>query len=289
MERRRASRKQLSLFEADQGDLPFDEYVSPEPQLITRSGEQLSLFEGRVPLLGEIETALVDGDFPLARAAYDRLRDTYPAEGSVSFFEFLSLIQRDLWTAPLGQEERLSVWGTVSKRYVTGARLYRGIRDGFFRRLFRVETARDVAVSHPWVAADVANYLLSAGEWRSEREVVRDVLLAGNELKPLAYEDASVSDLLGEEGEPEWLASLGAIRLLWPRPLADGSDLAKLSSPLPEDERGKALDFWFCLCVSGIGGRLPEETRQNAHRRMKQLNRTFHEEYMTGRSVGTTR
>jgi hypothetical protein len=152
--------------------------------------------------------------------------------------------------------------------------------------LLRIERARDLAVSDPWVAADVANHLVSAGDWRGEREVVRDVLLAGNELKPLAFEDASVSDLLGEEGAPEWLASLGAIRRLWPRLVPEGSDLAKLFSPIPADERARALDFWFCLCVSGMGARVPEETRRDAHRRMKQLNRVLHEEFMTGRSVG---
>ncbi len=288
MVHRRASRKQLSLFEADQGDLPFEAYVSSEPQPVAHSGEQLLLFEGKVPLVGEIETALFDADFRLARAAHDRLRSTYRDDGSVPFFEFLSLISPDIWTGSLGQDERLSVWKIVATRYPTDSPPYRAIRDGFFRRLLRMEKAPDLAVSHPWVAADVANHLLSAGEWRSEREVVRDVLLAGNELKPLAFEDPSVSDLLGEEGEPEWLASLGAIRRLWPRPFPDSNDLSRLSSPIPDDDRGKALDFWFCLCVSGMGTRLPEQTRRNAHRRMKQLNGVLHEEFMSGRSVGTS-
>lgn len=218
--------------------------------------------------------------------------DTFQA-GAISWTSQVVVLSRS-WSplpdrsAPVGQEERLSVWRAVSSRYVTGSPLFGGIRDGFFRRLLRVESARELAVSHPWVDADVANYLLSAGEWRSEREVVRDVLLARNELKPLAFEDASVSDLLAEEGELEWLASLGAIRLLWPRNPPDESDLLKLSSPLPEDERAKALVFWFCLCVSGMGKRVPEETRQNAHRRMKQLNQAFHEEFMAGRSVRAT-
>lgn len=276
-------RRQLSLFDVDQGDLPFDAYPTSEPQLATGWGEQLLLFEGRVPLVGEIETALLDGDFREAREAYDRLRGTYPEDDSVSFFEFLSAIPHDIWTAPIGQEKLLSVWRTVSSRYVAGSPLFRGVRDGFFGRLLRGESARELAVSYPWVASDIANHLLSVGEWRSEREVVRDALLAGCELKPLAFEDAPVSDLLGEEGAPEWLASLGAIRLLWPRAPAGPSELANLTSPLPEDERAKALDFWFCLCVSGMGRRLPEETRQNAHRRMKQLNPAFHAEFMEGR------
>ncbi len=287
MVQRRASGKQMSLFEADQADLPFERCVPSEPPLAARAGEQLSLFEGKVPLVGEIEAAVVDGDYRSARAAYDRLRNTYPADGSVAFFGFLTLIPHDFWTASLSREERLSVWRTVAKRYPSDSRVYRAVRDGFFRRLLRLETTRDLAVSDPWVAADVANHLLSAGDWRAEREVVRDSLLGGNELKPLAFEDESVSDLLGEEGGPEWLASLGAIRLLWPRLAVDSGDLAKLSGRIPEDDRAKALDFWFCLCVSGMGGRLPEETRRSAHRRMKQLNPAFHEEFMDGRRVGT--
>ncbi len=287
MARRGVPGRQWSLFEADQGDLPFDAYHSSEPKVGAQSPEQLSLFEGKVPLVGEIESALADGDYGLARAAYDRLRSTYPEDGSVAFFEFLSLIPPGVWTAPMRLEERLSVWRTIAARHATGTPFHRAIRDGFFRRLLRIERASALAVSHAWVAPDVANHLRSAGDWRAGREVVRDVLLAGEQLKPLAFDDGDVSDVLGEEGEPEWLASLGAIRRIWPRLLPKTSDMERLSAPIPAEEREKALDFWFCLSVSGIGTRLPEETRRNAHRRMKQLNPLLHEEFMTGRRMGT--
>jgi hypothetical protein len=172
----------LSLFEADQGGLAFEACAPSGPPLPAEAGEQLSLFEGRTPLVSELEAALFDGDYPSAQAAYERLRSTYPEDGSVSFFEFLLLIPRDFWTAPLGREERLAVWRTISSRYPVDSRPYRAAREGFFRRLFRLERARDVSLSNPWVAADVANHLLNAGDWRGEREVVRDLLLAGHEL-----------------------------------------------------------------------------------------------------------
>jgi hypothetical protein len=274
------------LFEADQRDLPFEVYVPSEPLPVAQPAEQLLLFEGKVPMVGEVERAVLDGDFRLAREAYDRLRITYPADAAVSFFRFLSHIRPDIWTASLGCDERLSAWKTLATLYATGSPLYRAVRHGFFRRLLQLDNARDLALSQPWVAADVANHLWSAREYHLERELVRDLLLAGNELPPLAFEDESVSDLLGEEGMPEWLAGLGAIRDLWPRPPPDGNGPERLRSPIPVDERAKALDFWFCLCVSGMGARLPEETRHDAHRRMKQLNPTLHEEFMPGHSVG---
>lgn len=149
--------------------------------------------------------------------------------------------------------------------------------------------ARNLAVEHPWAAPDVANHLVFAQEWRAAREAVRDVLLAGNELRPLEFEDPAVFDLLGEEGAPEWLASLGAIRRLWPRHTLELENPAaiqtRLAAELPKTDREAALDFWFCLCVSGLGSRIPEDVRHSAHRRMKQLHSALHEEYMTGSRV----
>lgn len=276
MEHRQLSRRQLSLFEADQAELPFDAYVLPEPQ----PGEQLLLFEGRIPLVGEVETAFLDGDFREAMRAYARLHSTYPTDAAVAAFHFLLEIPDDLWEETRSDEERVSVWEHVVSRR-------RGTRDGFFRRWLRTTDGRNLAASHPAVAPDIANHLLSAGDRSTGRKVVRDVLIAGHELRPLAFDDLAVSDLLGEEGTPEWLASLGAIRHVWPRTIPDEAHTEALATaltvPLPEDECARALDFWFCLCVSGLGGRVPEEVRRNAHRRMKRLHPRFHEEFMTGR------
>lgn len=78
MARHKVSRKQLSLFEADQADLPFDAYAPLEPRPLARPGEQLPLFEGKTPLLGEVTAGVLEADFHAAREAYERLRESYP-------------------------------------------------------------------------------------------------------------------------------------------------------------------------------------------------------------------
>jgi len=289
MTRRKPSRRQLSLFEADQADLPFDAYAPPEPQPVARPGEQLPLFEGKVPLVGEVATAVLDADFVAARSAYDRLRESYPADEAVSSFEFLLSVPKDFWSGSRADDERLAMWRMVAQKHQGQAHAHRAAREGFFRRQLALTKASDLAVAHPWVASDVANQLLSMGEWRAARDVVRDVLLTGYELRPLAFEDGVVCDLLGEEGAPAWLASLGAIRSVWPRQSLEIENLeqvrTRLSTELPEGEHERALDFWFCLCVSGLGSRVDEELRYGAHRRMKQLHPALHEEFMSGRPV----
>ncbi len=289
MVRHKVSRKQLSLFEADQADLPFDAYAPPVPRPLARSGEQLPLFEGKTPLLGEVTVGVVEADFQAARKAYERLRETYPMDESVSAFEFLSSVPDDLWTETRSDDERLSVWQAVAPFFPANSTGYLKARDGFFRRLLATTDARELVVAHPLIAPVVANHLLDAGDWNVARECIRDALLAGKELKPLAFEDQAVSDLLGEEGSAEWLASLGAIRRLWPRHTADFEITAvihtRLSAELPDTDREKALDFWFCLSNSGPASRIPEGVRHSAYRRMKQLHPMLHEEFVTGQRV----
>ena len=289
MARHKDSRKQLSLFEADQADLPFDAYLPPEPRPLAQPGEQLPLFEGKTPLVGEVTAGVLKADFRAAREAYERLRESYPMDKSVSSFEFLSSVPDDFWSETRSDEERLSVWQAVAQCFQTNSTGYLKARDGFFRRLLTIVDARELVVAHPSFAPDIANHLLSADEWNLARECLRDVLLAGKELKPLAFQDQVVSDLLSEEGAPEWLASLGAIRRLWSRHTTALENPAviqtRLSADLPENDREKAVDFWFCLCNSGLASRIPEGIRHSAHRRMKQLHPTLHEEFMTGRRV----
>lgn len=289
MARHTGSRKQLSLFEADQADLPFDAYVPPEPRPLAQPGEQLPLFEGKTPLLGEVMTGVIDADFHAAREAYGRLRESYPMDESVSSFEFLLSVPNDLWTETRSDEERLSVWQAVAQSLPRNSPGYLKARDGFFGRLLTVTDARELVVAYPLIAPDIANHLLRTGDWNDARECVRDVLLAGNELTPLAFEDHAVSDLLGEEGAPEWLASLGAIRRLWSRYTTEFENAARaqtrLSADLPENDREKAIDFWFCLCISGLASRIPEGIRHSAHRRMKRLHPMLHNEFMTGQRV----
>ena len=170
------------------------------------------MFEGKTPLLGEVMTGVLDADFNAAREVYERLRESYPRDEGVSSFEFLLSVPDDLWTETRSDEERLAVWQAVAQSLPRNSAGYLMARDGFFRRLLAVTDARELVVTHPLIAPDIANHLLGAREWNVPRDYVRDVLLAGKELKPLAFEDQAVSDLLGEEGAPEWLASLGAIR-----------------------------------------------------------------------------
>ena len=141
MARHKDSRKQLSLFEADQADLPFDAYLPPEPRPLAQPGEQLPLFEGKTPLVGEVTAGVLKADFRAAREAYERLRESYPMDKSVSSFEFLSSVPDDFWSETRSDEERLSVWQAVAQCFQTNSTGYLKARDGFPLRLCKARRA----------------------------------------------------------------------------------------------------------------------------------------------------
>ena len=85
----------------------------------------------------------------------------------------------------------------------------------------------------------VAETLVAIGETARARLLVRDTLLAGGEISDIA-EDQPVADLLSEDLEPQWLASLGAIRRLVLR-------LAECRAALPQPVLHAARRRLKCL------------------------------------------
>ena len=277
---------QPSLFDLDRAGLRFHEHApSPGPAWLE---EQLPLFEGKAPLVGELEAALWDADFERAAEAFERLRETYPDESSIENLGFVAALPRDFWSLSLSVDDRLLRWECMARALGVGSIPWRKARNGFFRRLCSSTDVASLAASHPEAAPDVANSLYDNGETRASRIAVREALLAGRELRSLDFEDVEVAELLSEDEPAAWLASLGAIRLLWPRHLVEPDDASRLeteiSRPLPDEDRARALDFWKCLCISGLGKHIPESIRLDSHRRMKRLHPRLHAEFMGDRS-----
>lgn len=277
-------RSQRSLFLADQVELPFEDDAAPLEPPPAWTEEQLLLFEGPAPLMGGLEQAMWDADFEKAHVLYEELRETYPDIAHA--FEFLSAIPAGLWSEDVPDANRMAHWSSIARALGPGTVRFRRVRDGFFRRLLAESDAGALASSSPAFAPDIANALSAVGERRRAREAVREALLAGNELRPLEFEDPEVADLLGEDEPAPWLASLGAIRFLRRRHEIVVEDVEALErdlgSPLPEDDLAKALDFWRCLCVSALGKSVSEGVLHGAHKRMKRLHPRFHSEYFTG-------
>jgi hypothetical protein len=113
---------------------------------------------------------------------------------------------------------------------------------------------------------------------RNARSLIRDALVTGLRLEPLQFRwDEALADLLAEDEEPPWLASLGVIRRLWPAPPLTPEDIDALLRPCiePASSEQAARVFWSCL--RGAEDRdCPEGALQEARRRMKRLRPEFH-------------
>ena len=102
---------------------------------------------------------------------------------------------------------------------------------------------------------------------------------AAKERPPQRYE--ALADLLAEDLPPRWLACLGRIRRLGPASPATGTEW----EPPVAVARGDAADeepaaaFWRCLRLAESPA-CPDELRQEARRRMKQLHPELHAQFM---------
>jgi hypothetical protein len=258
-------------------EVPDPIAASPEP-----AAGQIDLFAERACLARDLEAALRGGDFDVASRLRRLFEETYGASPETSALSFLEGQADVLASAP--PEEALSVWRRLDLGLEEHPRIRRLLQEGVLRRLLRSHSAADLAAvspaSLPAIALVVASGLTASPEdgQREARRLIRDALLTGLRLEPLEFRwDPPLADLLAEDEEPTWLASLGVIRRLWPAPRPTSEDIDVLSRPFVEPAPGEqaALAFWSCL-RSAEDRDCPERALQEARRRMKRLRPEFH-------------
>ena len=194
--------------------------------------------------------------------------------------------------APIESGERLAGWRTIARELDGGGQRFRKARNAFFQRLFLLESPDELIRCDPECVVPVANTLYELEELTDGGRVVRDALLLGYDIRPLDLEDEALSDLLSEDLSPRWLACFGGLRRVLPLPAPEPHEVAAFEremsasepleplEPLEDDER--ALSFWRCLCVAGLGSSVNERLLQEARKRMKRLNPELHAVYMGG-------
>ena len=230
---------------------------------------------------GALEQALADADFAAARGLCSQIRTTYGEASLPDWAASLEEIQDDVWDCG-DLHELLAAWRLVDAR-LTSLLQGRRFRHGFFLRLFAVHAPETVIAGDATVLPLVTETLVEVGETARARRLVRDALLAGEVISNIA-EDQPVADLLSEDLEPRWLASLGAIRRLWPLPLPDPDEratiCATLDSAAPADDAERAWAFWEVLRLAECRAALPQPVLHAARRRLKCLHPDLHAAYM---------
>lgn len=236
---------------------------------------QLGLFADRAVLSRELEAAITSGRFeegPMLRA---RLEEDFGLD-STQGLDPLARLAGVAWDPP---QTPLAVWVDVDRLLAAQPLLRAQVRTGVFSRLLQSHHPEVLLAARPDCLPAIARVLR---EWpgsspedgrRAARSLVRDSLLAGHPLEALDFrDDAPLADLLAEDRDPRWLACLGRIRRLWPSvpPRAPECD-SRVDHP--------AVAFWDCLRLAE-SAECPDELRQQARRRMKQLDPELHALFM---------
>ena len=278
------SGKPRSLFELDQAELTFDGCIAPSPQESVWQNEQLLLFEGKTPIRGELQEALRRADYEEAQRVLRKLMETYGPDEETEHLGFLHRLDVKIWEKTTDISRRLSIWRDIESQFSCDSRLRRVLRNGFFERLFTWHSPQEAVRRDPEILEDLIQTLYDLGKGIEARTLVRDALLAGHPFGPLDFEDEKISELLSEDLTPQWMASLGSIRHLWPRARPSEDDLSafkeELARPDPTDETERALAFWRAFCIAQLGRSIQERILHEARKRMKKLNPGLHAEYM---------
>lgn len=278
------SGKPRSLFELDRSELPFDECIAPPPKESVWRGEQLPLFEGKIPIRGELQDALRRADYEEAQRVLRKLEETYGSDEETERLDFLHTLDVKIWEETTDFSRRLSIWRHIESRFSDDPFYKRILRNGFFERLFSCHSPQDVVRRDPELAKDAVQTLYDLGKGVEARTLVRDALLAGHPFGPLDFKDEKISELLSEDLTPQWMASLGSIRHLWPRARPSEEDVSaftkELSNPDPTDETQRALAFWRAFHIAQLGRSIRERILLEARKRMKKLHPALHAEYM---------
>jgi hypothetical protein len=279
----RNSRQQRSLFELDQREIPFEE--SPAREAVAEDGpHQLSLFEGKVLLLGELERALLRCDFAAGIRVRQQLADQYGEAAVPSNISFLDKLGPEFWEDSRDLRERMAGRRALEADLPEGSPLHKAVKNCFWEKLLERHSPEEILLFDGCLLPCLFNVLHGLGRQREGRDLVRDRLLSGEVCNPIDFDDEVVNDILAEDLAPQWLASLGALHHVWARPRPSEREIAafekELTEPDPKHEEDRALAFWRCLSIAQRGRSLPETLLHDARRRMKRLNPDLHALYM---------
>ena len=245
--------------------------------------EQLLLFTPLTIHRTALDRAIATGDF----AESANLRDLLSAEyGPGSVPADLASLDRlaAVWIDPLDLPVIFTAWH-VTIAAIGDPEIRRRVTRGLFTRLVQRVEPSTIAESDSACMPDLVNLLYESGRTRVANELIRDALLRGVDFGPNAVNEPSALRILAEDYPPRWLACFGALRGVWPTPPLDeiepGAIAPILAQLIPDSDAGKAIAFWYCMRVAASKRRIPEALLHAARRRMKELNREFHQLHMT--------
>jgi hypothetical protein len=245
---------------------------------------QLGLFADRAVLSRELEAAITGGRFEEVATLRERIEEDYGLD-STRRLDPLARFDGAPWDPP---QTPLSVWLDVDRLLAAQPLLRAQVRTGVFSRLLQSHDPETLLAARPGCLPAIARVLR---EWpgrepedgrRAARSLVRDSLLAGHPLEALDFrDDAPLADLLAEDRDPRWIACLGRIRRLWPSVPPRAAEWNSLGQLARGEGRvdDPALAFWDCLRLAE-SAECPDELRQQARRRMKQLDPELHALFM---------
>jgi hypothetical protein len=245
---------------------------------------QLDLFADRAVLARELDAAITGGRFEAVAALRARVEEDFGPDAARSLVP-LARFDGVAWDPP---EAPLSVWADVDRLLAGHPRLREQVRTGVFGRLLQSQPSARLLAARPECLPALARALRERPgrppeEGRREaRALVRDALLAGRPLEAFDFrDDPAVADLLAEDRDPRWLACLGRIRRLWPSTPPRGAEREGLGEVAggAEEADHPALAFWGCLRLAESPD-CPDDLRQQARRRMKQLDPELHALFM---------
>jgi hypothetical protein len=245
---------------------------------------QLGLFADRAVVWRELEAAITSGRFEDVATLRGRIEEDYGVD-STWRLDLLARLDGVAWDSP---QAPLSIWLDVDRQLGARPLLRAQVHTGVFNRLLQLHHPEALLAARPDCLPAIARALrkrpdsLPEDGLRAARSLVRDSLLAGHALEPLdLQDDTPLADLLAEDRDPRWLACLGRIRRLWPSDPPCASEWTSLGQiargEAPVDH--PALAFWDCLRLAERA-ECPDELRQLARRRMKQLEPELHALFM---------
>lgn len=243
---------------------------------------QLGLLTAERELVGPIEAALANGRFEDARRHRDALIALEGPSTSTGKLATLDVVgHADFWDRPLPIV--VTQWLTLHRHLSVLPHLQQLICDGGLSRLLERHEPAELVQAAPAMLAPLTNRLC-AGASADDRlpveaaALLRDALLDGCRPAPADFRDGRLVDLLAEDYTPVWLASLGALRQLWPVPTADLPELAPVVAGFQDDDEC-GRQFWACLrCTVCCERDAPAAVA--ARKRMKQLNPHMHALFM---------
>jgi hypothetical protein len=245
---------------------------------------QLDLFADRAVLARELDAAIAGGRFEAVAALRARVEDDF-GPGAAQTLAPLACFDGVAWDPP---DTALSAWADVDRLLAGRPQLREQVRAGVFGRLLRSHRPARLLAARPECLPALARVLRERPDRppeegrREARALVRDSLLAGRLLEALDFhDDPAVADLLAEDRDPRWLACLGRIRRLWPSTAPCGAEWESLGQVARGAARADhpALAFWGCLRLAESAD-CPDDLRQQARRRMKQLDPELHALFM---------